>query len=97
MFYCKVHKIHGRNETVIAVCDKSLLGKELRKNPKFEVSKNFYFEKECDKQETLNLLEKCTIANLLGKEIVQLVIDKKFITEENVILIGEIPHAQIVK
>ena len=97
MFCCKVHKIYGKNELVVAVCDKDLVGKELRKNPSFKVSKEFYFDKECDEEEAVELMKKCTAANLIGEKIIQLAIERKFITQENIILIGDIPHAQFIK
>ena len=97
MFCCKIHKVYKENDIVVAICDKELIGKELRKNPYFKVNEKFYFEKDCNEEEAVDLLKSCTIANLVGKKIVELALKKKFITKENIILIGDIPHAQIVK
>jgi len=98
MFCYKLHKSRSENyELVFAACDKELVGKKIRKNPEFEVKKEFYSDKECDEEKAAHLLEDCTIANLIGEEIVKLALKKSFITKENVILIEGIPHAQIVK
>lgn len=97
MFCCKIHKVYESNELVVAICDKELLGKEIRKDPIFRVNEKFYFQKNCDEKEAVELMGKCSIGNLVGKKIVELAIEKKFITKENVILIGNIPHAQFVK
>ena len=98
MFCYKLHRSRpGRYELVLAICDKELVGKELRKDPSFKVSKEFYCEKECDEEEAVELIKKCTTVNLIGKKIVQLALERKFITQENIILIGGIPHAQFIK
>ncbi len=95
MFCCKVFKIE--KNTVVAICDKELLGKAIRKDPEFKVEKSFYFDKIVREKEAIDLIKNCTIANIIGKKIVKLAIDKKFITKENVIMIGDTPHAQFFK
>ena len=98
MFCYKLHRTKvEKYELVLGICDSELAGKVLRKNPEFKVNKQFYCDKECGEEKALELLEECTIANLVGKKIVKLALDKNFITKENVILIQGIPHAQIVK
>ena len=98
MFCYKLHRTRIETyELVLAICDKDLVGKKLRKEPEFEVNKSFYCDKECNEEKALKLIKNCTIANLTGKKIVNLALEKKFITRENVILIGDVPHAQIVK
>jgi len=98
MFCYKLHKSRSENyELVFAACDKELVGKKIRKNPEFEVKKEFYFDKECDEEKVLKLMGDCTIANLVGEKIVKLALKRNFITKENVILIDGIPHAQIIK
>ena len=98
MFYYKLHRNRSEKyELVLGICDEKLVGEKLRKDPKFVVNKDFYYEKECDEEKALELMKKCTIGNLVGKKIVELALSKKFITRENVILIGDIPHAQFIK
>ena len=88
MFYYKLHRSRSEKyELVLGMCDKKLLGKELRKDPSFKVNKKFYFEKECDEEKATQLMKDCTTANLVGEEIVKLALEKKFITPENIILI----------
>ena len=98
MFCYKLHRTRSeRYELVLAICDKELVGKTLRKDPEFVVSKEFYYEKECVEEKAVKLMKTCTIANLVGKKIAKLALGKKFITKENVMLIEGIPHAQIIK
>ncbi len=96
MFWAKLHKT--KYEILIAICDEKLLEKELKlKNVKIKVSKSFYCEALIDESVAAKLMEKATIGNLIGKEIVDIAAKNGFITKENVIFIDGIPHAQFVK
>lgn len=96
MFWAKVYGT--RYEIVVAICDENVIGKELEwKKLKITVSKHFYGERLIDERTALRLMQKATIGNLFGKEIVALAKKNGFITKENTILIDGIPHAQFVK
>jgi hypothetical protein len=95
MFCYKTHKVGG--QVVLGICDKELVGKKIREDPEFVVNEGFYFQNEADEEGLKSLFESSTIANLVGKKIIEFSLDKKLITKENVIMIGDIPHAQIVK
>ncbi|MBD3155309.1 MAG: DUF424 family protein [Candidatus Aenigmarchaeota archaeon] len=97
MFCYKVHGLPGKKDRILAICDRELIGKVIRKEPLFEVGKEFYGKEICDEEEILEKMKSCTIVNVVGKKIITLCVEKKLITKENVILIGEIPHAQFIK
>jgi len=88
-------------DTVLAMCDEELIGKKIKSDDnshKIEVSEHFYKDKLIEDEETaVKLIDSCTIGNLIGPRIVALAKKHGFITEENVISIGGIPHAQFVK
>jgi len=96
-FWSKVVKT--KFDILVAICDENVLGKEIEIEKGFRVvaSERFYKEKLIDEKEALDLMEKATIGNLLGENIVKLAIEKNIISSEGVILIGGIPHAQFVK
>lgn len=81
---------------MVAICDEGLLGKKIGKL-KVEVRKDFYCGEKIDEIKAIEFMKKSTICNLMGKKIVKLALEKKFITKENIILIGDIPHAQFIK
>jgi hypothetical protein len=62
-----------------------------------EISEKFYGGKLIDEEKAIKLLNKATIGNLMGKNIVELASKNGFIVKENVILIDGVPHAQFVK
>lgn len=95
MFCYKFHK--AKSSVILGICDKELVGKKLGDDLEFIVNEGFYFEKEAENDELDSLFEKCNIVNMVGKKIVEFSIKKKLITKENVIMIGDIPHAQLIK
>jgi hypothetical protein len=96
MFWTKIFRT--RQDLVVAICDENLLGKEIKHEKiKVKISKDFYGGKLITEHVAIRLLEKATIANLFGKEIVDVAERNGFIISENSILIDGIPHAQFVK
>jgi|YelNatPaOPRAMG01_1025707.scaffolds.fasta_scaffold10145_4 hypothetical protein len=98
MFWCNVFT--DKKDIVVVICDEELLGKKLKmkeKNITIEISEKFYRGKLIDENTAKKLLDKATIGNLMGKNIVELASKNGFIVKENVILIDGVPHAQFVK
>jgi len=102
MFWANTYST--KQDFVVAVCDEDIIEKELKfkyhakkEAIKVKLSKNFYGGMLIDEGIVLKLLNKATIANLMGKRAVGLAEKNGFIIHENIILIDEIPHAQFVK
>lgn len=95
MFWCKTFVAKG--QFVVAICDEDLLGKNIGNEVKITVEENFYRGELMDENKTLELMKKADICNILGKKIVELALKNKFIIKENIILIGDIPHAQFIQ
>jgi len=89
-----------KKDVVVVICDEDLLGKKLKMKERkitIEISEKFYGGKLIDEEKAIKLLNKATIGNLMGKNIVELASKNGFIVKENVILIDGVPHAQFVK
>jgi len=98
MFWCNVFT--DKKDVVVVICDEDLLGKKLKMKERkitIEISEKFYGGKLIDEEKAIKLLNKATIGNLMGKNIVELASKNGFIVKENVILIDGVPHAQFVK
>lgn len=96
MYWCKI--FGTRHNTVVAMCDENILGKMIgNKNLSVKVNEEFYGGIMVDSDAAVKLMDKATIGNLMGAEIVGLAEKNGFITKENIILIDDIPHAQFVK
>jgi len=83
------------SDILVAACDTELIGKTLEHGEiKFEVSRNFYYGIRGDEKLLETHLRKATIANLVGKRCIGCGIRIGLISKENVLNIGEVPHAQ---
>lgn len=93
MIYVKVHK---GNETVVAVCDKNLIGKKFSEGKLcLNVKENFYKGELVDEEKLKEILKNAINLNIVGKESVGLALKEKIIDKNSVIKIKEVPHAQI--
>jgi hypothetical protein len=89
--------IRTRDETIVVVCDRELVGKTFRKREmKLEVKASFYNGKEASVEECINAIRNATIANLVGS-IVKHAVKEGLIEEEGVIRFQKVPHAQLVR
>lgn len=96
MFWGKIFRT--KYEIVVALCDEKLIDKIVdKKVRKIKISKHFYGGELIDKEEAVKIMNKASIGNLIGEEIVEIAEKNGFISRENIILIDGIPHAQFVK
>ena len=97
MHFIKIHKSY---RIVVALCDEDVVDKVLefkKQRVKVKVSKYFYGERLIDETAVLKVIDKATIGNLIGKNVVNLAEKNGYISKENIINIDGIPHAQFAK
>ncbi len=95
--YVKTYESGG--EVVIAICDEEILGAKLideEKGITFYVDPYFYGGDRVSLEEALRILSRASIANLVGKRIVNAAIRHGFIHSEAVLYINDTPHAQFM-
>jgi len=92
-------KIHGtENNTVLACCDKELIGKAFEEGDfYFEVKETFYKGETIDEEKLIKLLEENSNINLVGNKTIGIAIKQGFLREEDIIKIKNIKHAIILK
>ena len=90
--HVKIHE-HGRDH-LLAACDEELLGKKL---DGFIVSERFYGGELVGEEDFEALLKECTIANLIGENVIKVAKKKGLVREDGVIMVSGVPHAQIVR
>ena len=99
MFWGKFFVV--KDDLLLAMCDDDLLDKRIKDKKldlELTVSKHFYGEKLIDNEaDAIKYLGTASIGNIIGPRIVALAEKNGFITKENVISIGGVPHAQFVK
>jgi len=89
-------KTHISGETLlVAVCDHELIGQTFSDGTlTLEVSEFFYKGEIVSPSDVENALKDAAITNLVGERAIAYAIDGGFITEDNVIVIDGVPHAQ---
>lgn len=92
-------KVHtSGKEVLVAACDEDLLGQTYRSDKlKIYVSRDFYEGQICDEAVLVSRLDMATIANLVGKRTVEAAVKHGFVDADCVIVIGGVPHAQMVR
>ncbi len=89
-------KIHdaGMGRTVVAVCDKELIGKRLMQDEiEINVTERFYKGDEVNEAEIVKILSEAANINLLGKKAVDLALKTGIIDKEDILMIQGVPHA----
>ncbi|HYM38967.1 MAG TPA: DUF424 family protein [Thermoplasmata archaeon] len=81
-------------ETLVAAADEDLLGKTFREGKfKIEVGK-FYQGERATEEELLAHLRLATIGNFVGRETVEAAKKGGYVSDEGVLWIDGVPHAQ---
>jgi hypothetical protein len=89
---------HVQGEVLLAAADSDLIDREFSSGKlRIKVINEFYGDTAVNDDTFISSLGICTIANLVGKHSVDLAVREGLIDRENVIMIGEIPHAQFAK
>lgn len=89
--------IKTKDEVIVIICDKDLLGKEFRQGEfKLKVSESFYKGEDASVERCISALNEATIANLVGS-IVEDAIKAGLIDPRCVMKIQNVPHAQMVR
>ena len=85
-------------ETLVAACDADIIGKTFKSEGlRITVSESFYKGDTGDEELLVSRLQLATIANLVGKETLEIAIRHGFVDPDYVLKIGEVPHAQMAR
>ncbi len=92
-----IKRYNTDEHVIVAVCDKDIIGKTFREGEiVLKLEEYFYKGKEADKDEVKEALSSATIANLAGEKAVACAVECGCIDPDTIIIIGGIPHAQMV-
>ncbi len=93
-----ISRIHRRGgERLLAACDAELLGTTLAEGEiKLVVSEKFYSGETITEEVFAERMGSVTIMNLIGDRVVDIAIEKGYVSPENVMIIAGVKHAQAV-
>jgi hypothetical protein len=84
-------------QRLLAACDEELLGTRHSEGKfRLDVAPNFYDGLRCGEPELGHYLKSCTVANLVGRRTVDVAIHLGLVEPTNVLVIGGVPHAQVL-
>lgn len=94
-----IGKFHSHsNNKILAVCDANLVGtKIICEDFEIFISSSFFGTEKITEEKILEFIEDCDSANIFGKKVCDLLLEKKIITNEQIIFLNEVPHVQIYK
>lgn len=93
--YVKVHK-HGK-DTVVALCDEHLLGKELEGGGfKLRISYEFYGGSRIPIEQLWEYVDKATVVNAFGEGVVSELAKRIPVVKFAAVTIDGVPHVQIL-
>ncbi|MCL2712396.1 MAG: DUF424 family protein [Methanomassiliicoccaceae archaeon] len=91
-------RIHTRSgERLLAACDAELLGMSFSEGEKrLNVSKIFYGGEEITEEQLKERMKSVTVMNLVGERTVTVALASGYVSEEMVITVNGVKHAQAV-
>lgn len=94
-----MYKIHGSGQSsVLAVCDKEVLGKTFKQeNIELFVSEFFFGGEQLTEEDFREKLREFGNINIVGNKAVRIALEEELVLEENIIEIQNIKHVQIFK
>jgi len=82
---------------LVSVCDADVMGETFEDGPvSLTVSEEFYGGDDASESEVVDSLARCSVANIVGTESVDLAVDHGFVDEENVLDVDGTRHAQLL-
>ena len=96
MIYVRLHT--SRDGIILAACDEDTLGNTYRGDGmRITVSESFYNGELVPEEAFVERMRSAVIMNLVGERAIALAIENGYVDEDNVLIIGETKHAQVVK
>ena len=82
---------------LVSVCDPDILGETFENGPvSLTVDEQFYDGESVTEEEVVDSLARCSVANIVGEDAVDVAIEHGFVDEENVLDLDGTLHAQLL-
>ena len=92
-----VRKMHYQGSLMINICDEELLGRNIvSESLNINITKDFFNELTNEK-EIGNLLKRCSIANLIGRRVIEKTLSLGLAKRDSIKIVSDIPFLMIFK
>ncbi len=91
-----VRMVDSEHGLLVIVCDKEILGKKFSEgNKQLDLTSDFYKGKEMTSLEATDIMRNADHLHIVGEKAVKLALDEKLIDQVNIVIIANIPHAEV--
>ncbi len=95
--FCKVHRAQDGTE-VVAVCDRELVNTTIMHGDlPITINSSFYGTEERPEEEVMAILQRADNINIIGERSVRLALSLGVVDKDACVLLGKVPHAQVVR
>ena len=92
-----VRKMHYQGSLMINICDEELLGTNIvSESLNINITKDF-FNELINEKEICNLLKRCSIANLIGRRVIEKTLSLGLAKRDSIKIVSDIPFLMIFK
>jgi len=92
-----VRKMHYQGSLMINICDEELLGRNIvSESLNINITKDFFNELTNEK-EIGNLLKRCSIANLIGRRVIEKTLSMGLAKRDSIKIVSDVPFLMIFK
>lgn len=92
-----IRKMNYQGSLMINICDEELVGKNIESDSLNINITNEFFNEVVNENEIISLLKKCSIANLIGRRVVDKTLSLGLAKRESIKIVSDIPFLMIFK
>lgn len=92
-----VRQMYYQGSLMINICDEELLGKNIVSESLNINITNDFFNESANEKEICNLLKKCSIANLIGRRVIEKTLSLRLAKRDSIKIVSDIPFLMLFK
>ena len=92
-----IRKMNYQGSLMINICDEELVGKNIESDSLNIDITNDFFNEVANENEITSLLKKCSIANLIGRRVVDRTLSLGLAKKESIKIVSDVPFLMIFK
>ena len=92
-----IRKMNYQGSLMINICDEELVGKNVESDTLNINITNEFFNEVANENEITSLLKKCSVANLIGKKVVDKTLSLGLAKKESIKIVSDVPFLMIFK
>ena len=92
-----MRKMNYQGSLMVNICDEELIGKNIESDTLNINITNEFFNEVANENEIISLLKRCSIANLIGRRVVDKTLSLGLAKKDSIKIVSDIPFLMIFK